>query len=524
MTTGTPPTHSTGDPRPDSDGRILPPRHTTAAPASGPGEPITHFPPGTFTHAPAPARPTYRTSAAPAGTNGAGNVANSVGSSGGLPGRPPVGPPNPAPGPVWSALGQRIDSWADAQVDRAHRAGPPAPTAPTVVIHDPPTPMVASTYRALSWLAAVFIGVPALLTLALMLYQYWVWYNTPFLRSLTATPMDQGYALGCALVASTIVVAFLRKGPWHSEGARVGYTVYYAVIAVCIMAAGMQLLDMLASVPPDLVGYLTALNLMMASAFAGVLGLVVLPFLPTANAYFTRRRRYLQTIDAIQRGGLSAERARQLADRPADPPSAVDRPRTLWIALAVMAAFLSIFLIRTIVQALTIIRLAESSGTMTVYFGDIPTPPQPAVFIPFVVVLVWLALTMATFSGSNTARTVLTALLVGAVLFGVVAVIDPQSGLFGLGEMVLAAEHPVLFTISSFFVAILGIAALTMLHLPDTSTYFRLKYLKENPAGAGDDIEAELSRRGVVRRVPSPQVAGPGDPHPPGSAGIRPGK
>ena len=393
MMTGQPPLPSGDKPRPRRGELHLPPRPSppSAAPpitASRLAEPVSHFPPGTFSHA-------------------------------------PLGPPASRPEPSWTRLGQTIDSWADAQVDRSHRTAPAAPTPPPVVIHDPPAPMVASTYRALSWLAAVFIGVPALVTLALMLYQYWAWYNTPFLRAYSAAPIHLGYALGCALVASTIVVACLPRGPWRGESARVAYTAYYAVIAICIMAAGVQLLEMFASVPPDLVGYLTALNLVMASAFFAVLGLALLPFLPTANAYFTRRSLYLQTIVAIRRGELTVERARQLADRPADPPSAVHRPRSLWIAGAVMVAFLGIFVIRNIVQAQTIIRLAESSGDMTVYFGDIPTAPQPAVIISFVVVLVWLTLTLAALSGSNAARTVLTALLVAAIVFSNVAVVAP---------------------------------------------------------------------------------------------------
>lgn len=394
-----------------------------------------------------------------------------------------------------------IDSWADAQVDRSHRTAPAAPTTPPVVIHDPPAPMVASTYRALSWLAAVFIGVPALVTLALMLYQYWAWYNTPFLRAYSAAPIHLGYALGCALVASTIVVACLPRGPWRGESARVAYTAYYAVIAICIMAAGVQLLEMFASVPPDLVGYLTALNLVMASAFFALLGLALLPFLPTANAYFTRRSLYLQTIVAIRRGELTVERARQLADRPADPPSAVHRPRSLWIAGAVMVAFLGIFVIRNIVQAQTIIRLAESSGDMTVYFGDIPTAPQPAVIISFVVVLVWLTLTLAALSGSNAARTVLTALLVAAIVFGNVAVVAPQSGLLGLGEMILAAEHPVLSAITSILLVILGVAALIMLYVPDTNTYFTRKFLEQSDSRVGDDIDAGLANPAIRQHL-----------------------
>ncbi|WP_141244208.1 hypothetical protein [Dietzia natronolimnaea] len=394
----------------------------------------------------------------------------------------------------WNRYGAKLDSWLDSRVDAAHSSDSPSRAGHGIVIHRQIAPMSAHAYRAMTWIVALFIGLPALLTLGVLLYNYWVWYNTPVLRLLTNPGLTFWTVTGYGFVATSILVVFSEKSPYQSESLRTVFTVYYAVIAILTFSMGLELVGMLSTAPPELVEYISASSIAAAAAFAALLLLVVLPFLPESRDYFARRRYFDQTIRRIHRGELSREQARQLALPPPVPPAVVTKPPQMLILYVLATALFAMLLVRNTVQASAVLSAAEA-GLATSAAAALPaTSPESVIVVSFLVPLIWATIAVLALAGSVVGRTLFTVYLLGVTFFGFWATLDPQAGSYGLGQVFLGSAHPVFTSLSGFAVGVVGSLLLFMLYRPEVSRFYRETFLKENsPERSSDDIEIGLS-------------------------------
>lgn len=416
---------------------------------------------------------------------------------------------------IWNKYGDKIGDWLDSRVEAANSAHSPGRALNGIVVHRPAPPMSAHSFRAMTWLVALFIGLPALLTLGILLYNYWVWYNTPILRTLTDSGLTFWTVLGFGIVSTSIVVVFSGKSPYQSESLRTAFTAYYLVIAALALVTGVEIVSLLSTAPPELVELIFTGSIAAAAAFVAVLLLVVLPFLPDSSEYFTRRRLFDQTVRRIHRGELTRDQARSNAVPPPSPPTTVTKPpqmRSLYVLVAALAAIL---LVRNAVQALYVLRAADEGTEVSAAVTLPATSPELLITVPFLVVLIWATIGISALAGSVLGRTLFTAHLLAAAFFGFWATLDPQAGSYGLGQTVLGTASPVFTSLSGLVIGIISSTLLFTFYRPEVNRYYREMFLKRHsPEQHKDDIDDEISALQTHRPAAPPNRPGPWNPPP----------
>ncbi|MFN3340525.1 MAG: hypothetical protein ACK40Z_12570 [Dietzia sp.] len=357
---------------------------------------------------------------------------------------------------------------------------------------------------------ALFIGLPALLTLGMLFYNYWLWHNTPILRTFTSSGLTFWTVVCFGFVSTSIVVAFSTRSPYTSQSWRTAFAVYYAVLAVLTLSMGVELISLLSTAPPELVEFISAASIAAAAAFAAVLLLVVLPFLPDSREYFTRRRLFDQSIRRIDRGELTRDQARDIADPPPGPPTVVTRPRQMRRLYVLVGALFTVLLIRNSVQALYVLRAAEEGAEVRTAMTLPATSPDFTIAVSFLFVLIWATVAISALAGSVLGRTLFTVYLLGAAFFGFWATLDPRAGSYGLGQIVLGTANPVFTSLSGLAIGIISSALLFTLYRPEVNRFYREMFLRNHSTEQrGDDIEDGIS----TLHAHSPAVR----PHDPGT-------
>lgn len=154
--------------------------------------------------------------------------------------------------------------------------------------------------------------------------------------------------------------------------------------------------------------------------------------------------------------------------------AAPQRPRLMWLILALSTALVGLFFARNIVQGAAInTYLSDTAPWATDAAGITVSSAGWIVDTSFVIATAWAAMAVYAFSGSRLGRTIFTAFLASGVIFGIWSAVNPPAAAIGPGELILALAHPYFMSVTSLVVAMLSITLLVLLYRPAVNRYFR---------------------------------------------------